>query len=119
MACVIKDAFMVTNRSTQTLVQAENLRDQADRLLSDLLTARLGCEERLAESGRRDPIKFVTGRTALDNAILETRAMLSQMDQLLDEFRRDLDQLESPAITTIAPTPRALTRGRAQHAFSS
>lgn len=110
---------MVSNRSNQTLLQAENLRNQADRLLGDLLTARLGCEERLAESGRRDPMKFVTGRTALDNAILETRAMLSQMDQLLDEFRRDLDQLEAPAVMTMATTSRDPARSRAQHAFSS
>ena len=68
-------------------LQAENtesfaVRDQADALLAKLIKDRAMCEQRLAEKGQADPIKVVTGRSAIDKAIAETRAVIDNVDKM-------------------------------------
>ncbi|MFO0872826.1 MAG: hypothetical protein U0575_02490 [Phycisphaerales bacterium] len=58
-------------------------RDRASTLLRSLVAERTKLEARLAEFGRRDPIKAVTGRSAIENAIASTRAMVCAMDRLV------------------------------------
>lgn len=70
--------------------QALQLRQQADDLLRRLLTSREQCERRQAEAGLRDPMKFVTGQSALDDAIQTTRDMIRRMDLLLEELNVEL-----------------------------
>ncbi|MBX3354959.1 MAG: hypothetical protein KF724_04595 [Phycisphaeraceae bacterium] len=60
------------------------LRD-ACRLLEDLRQERERLEERLRSAGRRDPIRIVTGQTALDRACEETEELIRTMDELLSE----------------------------------
>lgn len=66
-------------------LEAARLRRQADALLQQLVSGREQCEQRLADTGRRDAIKCVTGRSALDDAIATTRTMIEDMDNLLYE----------------------------------
>lgn len=58
---------------------------QACRLLDELRAARAALDERLAASGRRDPLRVVTGRTALDRACAETEELIRTMDELLTD----------------------------------
>lgn len=72
---------------TRQYINVENtesfaVRDQADALLAKLIKDRAMCEQRLAERGQNDPIKVVTGRSAIDKAIAETRAVIRNVDKL-------------------------------------
>ena len=60
-------------------------RNDAVRLLEYLLRERAATEARLAEAGREDPIRMVTGRSALDRAIRSTQDVLAMMDAMLLE----------------------------------
>jgi hypothetical protein len=62
------------------------LRRQAGDLLTRMLADRDASERRLSETGRRDPIKAVTGATALEKAIASTREMIAQMDLMLAQL---------------------------------
>lgn len=55
---------------------------QASELLEQLCAARQSTEQRLAEAGRIDPLKKVTGRSSLDNAIERTERLLQEMQAL-------------------------------------
>lgn len=60
------------------------LRD-ACRLLDELRQERERLDERLAAAGRVDPIRLVTGQTALERACGETEELIRVMDELLTE----------------------------------
>lgn len=64
--------------------QTLSARKRASDLLGTLLAERDRLEARLSEFGRRDPMKAVTGRSALENAIAATREMIRTMDGLLE-----------------------------------
>ncbi len=61
------------------------MRGQASELLDGLLLERDRAERRLAESGRQDLIKFITGHSSIDNAISATRKMIEDIDGWLAE----------------------------------
>lgn len=63
--------------------EAAKLRIQAGELLQRLIDGREMSERRAAETGKRDPMKFITGHTALENAIASTRQMIDELDALL------------------------------------
>ncbi len=63
--------------------EPDSVRDQADALLDKLIAERVRSERRLAEAGRADPLKLVTGRSAIDNAIAATREMIRDVDELV------------------------------------
>jgi len=56
------------------------LRAQADQVLAELLIDRDQSESRTQVAGHADPIRRVTGRSALDRAVEETRALLARID---------------------------------------
>lgn len=62
------------------------LRWQAEELLTRLYESRQRSEQRALEMGQRDPIKSITGHSALDSAISATRGMIDKMDELLSEL---------------------------------
>lgn len=66
------------------LDEASKVRQQAAQLLARLDEARIASERRSVESGKRDPMKFITGRTALESAIASVRDMVGQMDRILE-----------------------------------
>ena len=76
-----------------TLAEAQRLRQQAGELLNRLIADRDACERRAADTGKRDPMKFITGRTALENAITTARDMIGQMDSLLSNLQGDAADL--------------------------
>jgi len=82
---------MVSNTEPNrlSLNEATQLRQQAAELLQRLMADRELSERRSAETGKRDPMKFITGRTALDGAIASTREMIGQVDSLLATLQAD------------------------------
>ena len=65
--------------------ETARMRGQASELLDGLLLERDRAERRLVESGRQDLIKFITGRSSIDNAISVTRKMIEDIDGWLTE----------------------------------
>ncbi len=67
------------------LAEIRVVRRRAERLLGQLRVERARAEQRWAESGRRDPISIVTGRSAIDNAVQVTERMLHSLDGYPDD----------------------------------
>jgi len=74
---------MTQLESRQRLIDAAAARDEAVRLLDELVRERAAAEARQAAGGREDPIKMVSGRSAFDRAIRSTQDVLARMDALL------------------------------------
>jgi len=81
---------MTTISRTDALVdRTREARADAEMLLAGLLEAKSASERRLAEDHRPDPLKQVTGRSSLDNAIDATRRMIEALDRNLAEVQRE------------------------------
>jgi hypothetical protein len=83
--------------------EAAALRQEARDLLSRLMADREQSDRRAIESGKRDPMKAITGRTALENAIVATREMVRHMDLLLAEMDGHLCGTASVPSAVAAP----------------
>ncbi len=77
------------------------VRDQADALLDKLIAERTRSERRLAEAGRGDPLKLVTGRSAIDNAIAATRDMIRDVDELVADSVVHRNGTTAPLVESI------------------
>jgi len=86
----------------------DSVRDQADALLDKLIAERTRSERRLAEAGRADPFKMITGRSAIDNAIAATREMIRDADEMVDDrvYRNGTTAPLVESIRTAAQTVR-------------
>lgn len=67
------------------LIETKLMRRRADELLQRLEINRSTIEQRIGDSGRYDPMKFITGKSAMDNAISTTHMLITHMDKLLQE----------------------------------
>ncbi len=67
------------------LIETKLMRRRAGNLLQRLKINRNTIERRIGDSGRHDPIKFITGKSAMDNAISTTHMLITHMDKLLQE----------------------------------
>ena len=68
---------------TRSLLDTVRVHLEARALLSRLVLDRDRSERRWAEAGQPDPMKFITGRSALDNAVERTREMVRRAEELL------------------------------------
>lgn len=80
--------------------EAKRLRNEADELLRRLQESRHASERRHAEAGWRDPMKCITGRSALEEAISTTRDMITHMDALISDLN-EVVEAEKKASTTV------------------
>jgi hypothetical protein len=64
------------------LTEIKQLRDTAGHLLGQLHVDRCLSELRQVTTGTRDPIKSLTGRSAMDNAIGATQELIRHIDRL-------------------------------------
>jgi hypothetical protein len=80
--------------------ELRRMRTQARTLLGDLLLTRADCEERLDEAGTRDPLKSMTGSSALDTAVLATRQII-----------RRLEELDRPVNGAVVVEPKCMPAG--------
>ncbi len=58
---------------------------RATALLESLEAEQRMLDQRLVAGNRRDPMRVVTGRTSLDEAVEDTRALIRQLDDMLCE----------------------------------
>lgn len=103
---------MVKHAHSQRLSfdEALRMRRQAGDLLDRLVVDRDLSEQRQSEQGKRDPIKSITGRSAMDNAIAATRDLVNRLDSLLAEMSDGSPQVEVAARVA----PRTAARGAAK-----
>lgn len=73
---------MPTTTIPSTAPGLEQIRKNAEQLLDRLLADRADIERRLEESGRPDPVRLVTGRSAIDSTINSTQRMLAMLERL-------------------------------------
>ncbi|HWB21033.1 MAG TPA: hypothetical protein VG711_12080 [Phycisphaerales bacterium] len=85
-----------TIQAQPSVQQALLLRSEAIKLLSRLQADKAVVEDRLAQSGKKDAMKAVTGASAIEDAIQAARTMIKQMDELLKAAGKDLHVEESP-----------------------
>jgi len=69
-----------------TLAEARQLRSQAAQLLQTLIVDRDGSDQRHLEAGKRDPLRIVTGKSALDQAIASAQDMILAMDSMIADM---------------------------------
>ena len=74
-----------TITTNAVLIETKLMRRRADELLERLKINRSTIEQRIGDSGRHDPMKFITGKSAMDNAISTTHILITHMDQMLQE----------------------------------
>ena len=84
----------VTESDQRRLVETVEMRSRAGELLRKLVADRRQAEQRLSEGRGHDPIKAVTGRSAIDRAIAETRRLISNMDDLLGQLNGEVATLD-------------------------
>ncbi len=77
---------------TEVLRDSVEARRRAEELLRGLLEAKTQTETYLSEAGRDDPVKTLTGKSAIDNAISSTRRMIETLDRAVEQVRRELSE---------------------------
>ncbi len=70
----------ITDRD-HILAESSRRRTQAEALLRSLMAAKSECERQLARFQRSDVMQSVTGRSAIDAAIVQTRRMIESLDR--------------------------------------
>ncbi len=70
--------------------ETSRVRDDAEALIAHLVAQRDESARRLASVGRRDPMRVVTGRSAIESAIADMQRMIEHMDELIHEFESEL-----------------------------
>ena len=84
--------------------EATQLRNEVTQLLTRLLANREQSEKRMSESGKRDPMKFITGKTSLESAIASAREMIDELDALASGLQaRPATELPAAARTHRSP----------------
>lgn len=74
----------VEESADPTPASIERVLAEARRTLGRLRADRAMLEQRLAASGRVDPIREIRGRSAIDEAIDHTVAMIRRLEQVLE-----------------------------------
>lgn len=97
-----------TPNLSSILFEAKLLRRQADGLLLRLLENRESIEQRIHEAGRCDPLKSITGRSAMDNVIDDMREMISHADRLMGDANGAHDTGRPPLRTDADILPIAV-----------
>ena len=70
-------------RSDTDLVTCLRMRRQAEALLDRLMKNRTRTEQYHLDQGTMDPMRTVTGRSAIDNAIDHTKEILRNLDRVI------------------------------------
>ena len=77
-------------------------RDDAEALLRTLKGARADSERRLAEMRQGDPMKKVTGRSMMDNAITRTQRMIDTLNRQIGELESSFREEDAALLARLA-----------------
>jgi flagellar basal body rod protein FlgF len=69
------------------LKETVQVRENAEGLLRALTEAQAQSEAFLAQSGQRDHLRVVTGKSSLDNAIASTKRMIETLNRQIAQFQ--------------------------------
>ncbi|MBC7835412.1 MAG: hypothetical protein H7Y88_09985 [Phycisphaerales bacterium] len=72
------------------LAETVAARERAEGVIQGLMQAKAQCEADLARASREDILKKVTGRSSLDNAVIQARKVVESLDRAIDQLRADL-----------------------------
>jgi|CXWL01.1.fsa_nt_gi hypothetical protein len=73
---------------TQKLIKETiDVRDKAEGLLRSLLEAKKQSDAFLESNGQRDKLQSVTGKSSIENAIVETRRMIDTLNRHMEQFK--------------------------------
>lgn len=89
---------------TDVLRESVDARRKAEDLLRGLLAAKSQTEAYLSESGREDPVKRLTGKSAIENAIASTRRMIETLDRAVEQIRQGVSEEDWAEIGECART---------------
>jgi hypothetical protein len=95
---------MAMTERQKILRESTVARDTAESLLQRLLGAKAESEKRLGELRQVDPIKKVTGRSAMDNAICSTQRMIETLNRSIAQLGRDLPEEDVALFAETAAT---------------
>lgn len=84
-----------------SVADAMRMRCDANQLLTRLLAERELSAQRCAENGKRDPMKQVTGASALDVAIHHARKMIADLDAFLAKNAVSIPEEDPAVVATI------------------
>jgi hypothetical protein len=76
---------------------------KAAELLKGLVAAAAVSDEQLRQASRKDPMKVVTGRSAMENAVASTRRMIESLDRAVEEARKDLGDEDMAILDDLSP----------------
>ncbi|MBL8964284.1 MAG: hypothetical protein KF787_00295 [Phycisphaeraceae bacterium] len=95
---------MARSIPTDILKESLDARRRAEELLKGLLSAKSQTEQYLSDAGREDPVKKLTGRSAIDNAIASTRRMIETLDRAMEQVRQELSEQDLAEIESCTDT---------------
>jgi hypothetical protein len=90
------------------LIETLAAKERAEATVQGLMQAKAECEKHLEQANRKDMLKTVTGRSALDNAITHAQRMVASLDRAIDQVRKELGQHSGDLLAEgLAPIIRA------------
>lgn len=69
------------------LKETVQVRENAEALLRALIEAQAQSEAFLSQSGQRDHLRVVTGKSSLDNAVASTKRMVETLTRQIEQFQ--------------------------------
>ena len=69
------------------LKETVQVRENAEALLRALTESQAQSEAFLVQSGQRDHLRVVTGKSSLDNAIASTKRMIETLTRQIEQFQ--------------------------------
>ena len=83
---------MALTEKQRILLETNAAREKAEALLHGLMDAKRQTETQLASLKRADAYKTVTGRSAIDNAIVSTKRLVESLNRAVAQARRESDE---------------------------
>ena len=96
-------SHMAITERQKILLESTVARDTAESLLQRLLGAKAESEKRLGELRQVDPLKRVTGRSSMDNAIVSTQRMIETLNRSISQLGRELPEEDVALFTEAKP----------------
>jgi regulator of protease activity HflC (stomatin/prohibitin superfamily) len=90
-------------QSEEELARYLKIRRQAESLLERLMHNRTQTEESLGNRGARDPMRSITGRSAIDQAIDNTQEILRNLDRVLQAEQDRVFDTDCSGLSRLRP----------------
>lgn len=86
------------NDRQRILQDAAGVRDKAQALLRGLVEARATSERHLGANASSDPLKKVTGKSSMENAIASTKRLVDSLDRTLEQLKKELSDEDAAGL---------------------